>query len=193
MVLSATLLTQRFEAALIYAHRLHATQLRADGKTPYIAHLMSVAALVLESGGDEDEAIAALLHDAIEDQGGESVRQAIQAQFGDRVTQIVEGCTEVMRYPDQSWHERKLGYLEQLHPAPLSVQRVVIADKLHNARSLLASLHQEGDRAWQRFRVGRSETLWFYQALRDLFQAWTSDESMNYWIKAYGEVVGELE
>ena len=182
------ILTQRFEAALVYACRLHATQLRADGKTPYIAHLMSVAALVLESGGDEDEAIAALLHDAIEDQGGERIRQEIQQQFGDLVTQIVEGCTEIVQ-PRLSWRDRKEQYLKQLRHASPSIRRVVLADKLHNVRSLLASLREEGAEVWHRFNSGQTETLWFYRAVWDVLRK----EEKNYWIQAYGQVLGELE
>jgi (p)ppGpp synthase/HD superfamily hydrolase len=182
-------LTQRFENALVYAYRLHATQLRADGQTPYIAHLMSVAALVLEIGGDEDEAIAALLHDAIEDQGGEKTRQRIQQEFGDRVTQIVEGCTEMLQQPPLSWRNRKLQYLEQLRYASSSVQRVVLADKLHNLRSLLASFQQDGAIVWSRFNRGQAETLWFYRAVWNILRA--GEE--NYWIQLYGQVLGELE
>lgn len=186
-------LTEKFEAALLYAYRLHANQLRADGKTPYIAHLMSVAALVLESGGDEDETIAALLHDAIEDQGRERTRQAIQHQFGDRVTQIVSGCTEPAPSLPLMWRDRKMQYLEQLRYAPLSVKRVVVADKLHNLRSLLASLHQEGPGVWEWFHSGQAETLWFYQALWNLFQGWEPGWEGNYWIKAYRQALVELE
>lgn len=182
-------LTQRFEKAFIYAHRLHATQLRADGKTPYIAHLMSVAALVLEMGGDEDEAIAALLHDAIEDQGGEKTRQRIQQEFGDRVTQIVEGCTEIIQPSPLSWRDRKLQYLEQVRYASPSVQRVVLADKLHNVRSLLATFHEEGAAVWHRFNVGKTETIWFYRAVWDVLRV--GEE--NYWIHLYNQVLGELE
>ncbi|XHX78432.1 MAG: HD domain-containing protein [Stenomitos frigidus ULC029] len=191
--MSPIFLTPQFEAALIYVCRLHATQLRADGKTPYIAHLMSVAALVMESGGDEDEAIAALLHDAIEDQGGDRTRQELQHLFGDRITQIVVGCTELPPQQALSWHERKRQYLERLRHAPLSVQRVVMADKLHNVRSLLASLHQDGFSVWERFYGGKAETLWFYQALWDIFQTWGHAWQECYWLQAYGQVLEELE
>lgn len=183
------ILTQRFENACIYAHRLHSTQLRADGKTPYIAHLMSVAALVLEMGGDEDEAIAALLHDAIEDQGGEQVRQCIQQEFGDRVTQIVKDCTEMVHHPPLSWRDRKLQYLEQLCHASPSVRRVVLADKLHNVRSLIVSLHKEGANVWHHFNSGQAETLWFYRSVWTVLQG----GEQSYWIQLYGQVLEELE
>lgn len=168
-------LTDRFETALVYASRLHARQYRKNRQVPYIAHLLSVAALVLEDGGDEDEAIAALLHDAIEDQGGAKTREAIRAQFGDRVTAIVDGCTESDTIPKPSWQERKQRYLQQIQQASASVRRVSLADKLHNARSLLTSLQQEGEVVWSRFHGGREKTLWFYHALLQIYQATGSD------------------
>lgn len=170
-----TQLTQRFEQALIYANHLHASQYRKDERVPYIAHLLSVAALVLEQGGNEDEAISALLHDAVEDQGGETTRAEIQQRFGDRVTAIVDGCTESHTIPKPSWKDRKMGYLQQLQHASAAVRRVSLADKLHNARSLLASLHQEGTSIWNRFNGGREGMLWFYQSLNQIYQTTDSD------------------
>lgn len=166
-----TQLTSRFEQALVYATRLHRHQYRKDDRTPYIAHLLSVSAIVLEQGGTEDEAIAALLHDAIEDQGGSKTREAIRRQFGDRVTAIVNGCTETDVTPKLSWQVRKMAYLKGLQQAPPDVRRVSLADKLHNARSLLASLHQEGEAVWQRFKGGKEGVLWFYQSLNEIYQA----------------------
>jgi (p)ppGpp synthase/HD superfamily hydrolase len=166
-----TQLTFRFEQALVYATCLHHHQYRKDDRTPYIAHLLSVSAIVLEQGGDEDEAIAALLHDAVEDQGGEPTRQAIQQQFGDRVSAIVEGCTEPMPTPRLPWQVRKQRYLEQIQQAPVSVLRVSLADKLHNARSLLAALHQEGEVIWSRFNASKAEKLAFYRALNQIYPA----------------------
>jgi (p)ppGpp synthase/HD superfamily hydrolase len=116
MQATESLLSQRFESALVYAFRLHACQLRKDGKTPYISHLLSVTALVLENNGDEDEAIAALLHDAVEDQGGQPTAQYIRQQFGDRVIAIVEGCSEPTRTV-QTWKQRKQAYLDHLQQA----------------------------------------------------------------------------
>ena len=161
-------LSDRFEAAFIYAFRLHRMQLRKGTQIPYIAHLLSVAALVLEDGGTEDEAIAALLHDAIEDQGGAITRHEIHQRFGDQVSAIVEGCTESDRQPKPPWRERKLASLNALTSASASVQRVALADKLHNARSTLIEYRQCGDRVWQKFRAGREEILWFYQQFIDI-------------------------
>jgi (p)ppGpp synthase/HD superfamily hydrolase len=170
-----TQLTQRFEQALVYATQLHTRQYRKDERVPYLAHLLSVAALVLEQGGDEDEAIAALLHDAVEDQGGKKTRAEIQQRFGDRVTAIVDGCTELSTLPKPSWKDRKMTYLHQLQHASAAVRRVSLADKLHNARSLLALLHQEGTPIWTRFNGGREGTLWYYQSLNQIYQTTSSD------------------
>lgn len=157
-------LTERFEQALVYATRLHAQQVRKGSGVPYISHLLSVAALVLENGGDEDEAIAALLHDAIEDQGGVPTREAIRQQFGERVTQIIDGCTESDTVPKPPWRDRKQRMIEYLRYASAEVRRVAIADKLHNARSTLAEYRREGEAVWQRFKGGKEGTLWFYRA-----------------------------
>ena len=162
-------LSDRFEEALIYATRLHARQVRKGTNIPYISHLLSVAALVLEDGGSEDEAIAALLHDAIEDQGGEATRAEILARFGDRVVAIVDGCTEAISSPRKPWRERKLQYLEKIRGNSLAVQRVSLADKLHNARSIVADWHRVGDRVWDRFSAKREGTLWFYRSVVDIY------------------------
>lgn len=173
--MNAITLTAKFEAALVYATRLHANQTRKISGVPYIAHLMSVAALVLEAGGNEDEAIAALLHDAIEDQGGQPTREEIHRQFGDIVVAIVDGCTESDITPKPPWQERKTRYLEQIRHASPSVRLVSLADKLHNARSLLAEWQQQGDIIWSAFNSSREKTLWFYQSLVQVYQHTGSD------------------
>jgi len=158
-------LSHKFEEALVYATKLHAQQVRKTSNTPYVSHLLSVAALVLEDGGSEVEAIAALLHDAIEDQGGDKTRQEIYRQFGTEVGDIVEGCTESDIIPKPPWRERKLAAIEKLRSASASVRRVVLADKLHNARSLLTDLHRYGISVWDSFKGGKDGTLWFYRSL----------------------------
>lgn len=160
-----TQLTSRFEEALTYATRLHSEQTRKGSSTPYISHLLSVAALVLEDGGNEDEAIAALLHDALEDQGGAKTRQAILEKFGAKVVTIVDGCTESEILPKPPWRERKLAALEHLRLASPQVRRVILADKLHNARSILMDLDRQGETVWNRFKGGKEGTLWFYNAI----------------------------
>ncbi len=159
------LLSDRFEEALIYATQLHAYQVRKGSSVPYISHLMSVAALVLEDGGDEEQAIAALLHDAIEDRGGDKTRQEILAKFGKNVATIVEGCTESDLVPKPPWRDRKLASINKLRHATLEIRRVMLADKLHNARSILADWHRYGDDVWHRFKGGKQGTLWYYNSI----------------------------
>jgi len=163
-------LSTRFEAALVYATRLHNYQIRKGSGIPYLSHLLSVAALVLEDGGDEDEAIAALLHDAIEDQGGEKTRAEIRQRFGERVVNIVDGCTEDKTLPSLSWKERKLKYLEKIRLASPEVRRVSLADKLHNLRSIVADWERVGETVWLRFTAGKEGTLWFYRSFLEIVQ-----------------------
>jgi (p)ppGpp synthase/HD superfamily hydrolase len=156
-------LSSRFEGALTFAAQLHATQCRKGTAIPYLAHLLGVASLVLAHGGDEDEAIAALLHDAIEDQGGTKTRDIIHQRFGERVTAIVEGCTDTDVFPKPPWRDRKTRYLSHLRSASLSVRLVVAADKLDNARAIVADYRRHGPEIWARFNAGHQEQLWFYR------------------------------
>lgn len=172
-------LTSRFEQALIYATQLHANQVRKCGNIPYISHLLSVTALILEDGGDEEEAIAGLLHDAVEDRGGIKTREAILRQFGERVVRIVDGCTEPYLEPKPPWRDRKLQYIEQMRHASSSVLRVSMADKLHNARSILADWHREGDTVWDKFNGGKEGTLWFYRSLLEIYEKATDSFLME--------------
>ena len=155
----------RFEEALVYATQLHAAQRRKGSDIPYVAHLLAVAALVLEDGGGEDEAIAGLLHDAVEDQGGAPTRAEIRRRFGDRVTAIVDGCTDADTVPKPPWRARKERYVAHVKEAPADVRRVSAADKLHNARAILADYRAQGEALWSRFKGGREGTLWYYRAL----------------------------
>jgi len=182
-------LSTRFDAALVYATQLHANQVRKGSGVPYISHLLSVAALVLEDGGDEDEAIAALLHDAIEDQGGVKTREEIRQRFGERVVRIVDGCTEDQTLPKPSWKERKLNYLEKIHLAPPEVRRVALADKLHNARSIVADLEREGEKVWHKFKGGKEGTLWFYRNFLEIYQ----QNGSNFWLQELVRLIARLE
>jgi GTP pyrophosphokinase len=159
--------TDRFEQALVYAARLHRGQRRKGAGVPYVSHLLAVAALVLEHGGDEEEAIAALLHDTIEDVGGEAVVQEIRDRFGPRVLAIVEGCSDSDQVPKPPWRERKRAYIERLAGATPSVRLVCAADKLHNSRAVLEDYRRIGEELWTRFRGGREGTLWYYRAVTD--------------------------
>ena len=158
-------LSERFADALVYATGLHAGQVRKGSGVPYIAHLLAVTALVLEYGGDEDTAIAALLHDAVEDQGGAATRAAIAARFGEPVAAIVDGCSDTDVVPKPPWRARKEAYIAHVAGAPPAVLLVSASDKLHNARSLLADYRQVGEVLWDRFTGSRAGTLWYYRAL----------------------------
>jgi (p)ppGpp synthase/HD superfamily hydrolase len=155
----------RFQAALCYTAALHAEQRRKFAGEPYVAHLLAVAAMVMEHGGDEDEAIAALLHDAVEDQGGAATREEIARRFGEHVAQIVDGCTDTAESPKPPWRERKEAFIARLGHATPSVRLVVAADKLHNARAILREHRRLGQSLWSHFRSGREGTLWYYRTV----------------------------
>ena len=163
-------LTERFGQALLYAFQLHNQQRRKGNLTPYIAHLLGVCSLVLEDGGDEDEAIAALLHDAAEDQGGKATLEQMRSRFGERVASIVDGCTDTYETPKPPWRQRKDDYLTHLRTASPSILRVSLADKLHNARTILVDLRDQGGQVWQRFNGGKAGSLCYYRSLAQIFQ-----------------------
>jgi (p)ppGpp synthase/HD superfamily hydrolase len=159
------LLTERFSQALRWASELHARQVRKGTAVPYVAHLLSVSALVLEDGGTEDEAIAALLHDAIEDQGvsADDIRQ----RFGQAVADIVLACSDTDVMPKPPWRERKERYIEHLKSANAASIRVSLADKLHNARSIILDYQLAGPAVWDRFKASRADSLWYYRAVAE--------------------------
>jgi len=163
------LLSDRFQAALNMAFTLHQNQSRKGLQEPYFAHLMSVSALVLENGGSENQAIAALLHDAIEDQPEYISLEEIKTEFGEEVAEIVDGCTDSYTKPKADWDLRKTSYLEKLKTNPNTILLVSLADKVHNARSILRDLQEEGDQVWERFKGKKTGTLWYYQSLANIF------------------------
>lgn len=171
-------LTKRFEHALVYSFQLHKNQRRKATGVPYFSHIMGTTALVIESGGDEDAAIAALLHDAVEDQGGLAVLEEIRKLFGERVAMIVDGCSDAYENPKPPWRERKESYLVKLAKADVDTRRVSLADKLHNARCLLKALQLVGEETWGRFNGGKQGTLWYYQSLVHIFHK-TGDDAMT--------------
>jgi GTP pyrophosphokinase len=159
----------RFLRAFVFAANKHAGQMRKASTIPYVAHLMGVASLVLEAGGDEDLAIAALLHDVVEDCGGAPMLKEVRRGYGSRVAKIVEGCTDADTYPKAPWRERKEKYLRHLKTADADTRLVSAADKLNNVRSILSDYRAIGESVWSRFRGGREGTLWYYRTLRDEF------------------------
>jgi len=160
----------RLQRAFQYAAEKHDGQTRKQSAVPYLSHLMAVASLVLEAGGDEDMAIAALLHDVVEDCGGMPRLREIRKQFGARVAKIVEGCTDSFGVPRPEWIERKKGYLREVKHANAETRLVSASDKLHNVRTILTDYRQHGESIWSRFNGKKEGTLWYYRALSDEYQ-----------------------
>ena len=166
-------LSPRFEAALVRATQLHAGQMRKGTKEqkrngteiPYVSHLLGVSSLVLELGGTEDQAIAGLLHDTVEDQGGLKTLERIKDHFGSGVADIVDHCTDAYEEPKPEWRPRKEKYIAEIANMPLEAKLVSCADKLHNARAILSDLREVGDDLWSRFTGKKDGTLWHYQSL----------------------------
>jgi (p)ppGpp synthase/HD superfamily hydrolase len=163
-------LSRQFEKALTYATRIHGGQLRKKTRIPYIAHILGVAAIAMEYGANETEAIAALLHDAVEDCGGAKRLRDIERKFGTAVARIVEGCTDTDQTPKPPWLERKKAYLTHVRHAPMPTKLVSASDKLHNVRAILMDYRQEGERLWSRFNGGKQGALWYYRALVNAFR-----------------------
>lgn len=179
----------RFDQAFLFASELHRSQLRKGTSIPYISHLLSVTALVLEDGGSEDEAIAALLHDAVEDQGGQATLAEIRQRFGEQIAGWVMELSDTDAIPKPPWQARKEEYLEHLAQAGPEVLRISLADKLHNARSILDDVRQEGSQSLERFKGGKAGTLWYYRRLVEIFQARLASPRAA----ELERVVGELE
>ena len=166
------MLTDKFLKAVSVANYAHYDQTRKGTTIPYIAHPLAVASLAIEFGANEDQAIAALLHDAIED-GGAEYEQVILENFGESVLAMVQGCTDGV--PDANgekadWWDRKSAYLDHLEKAADDVLLVSGADKLHNARAIVIDLREVGPAVFDRFKVGMKGTLWYYRNLADIFK-----------------------
>jgi (p)ppGpp synthase/HD superfamily hydrolase len=158
-------LSRQFEKAVVYATRIHGGQLRKKTRIPYIAHILGVAAIAMEYGANETEAIAALLHDAVEDCGGAKRLRDIDQKFGKDVARIVEGCTDTDQKPKPPWLKRKKAYLAHVRHASMPTKLVSASDKLHNVRAILMEYRKEGERLWSRFNGGKQGALWYYRAL----------------------------
>jgi GTP pyrophosphokinase len=159
----------RFTRALELAYELHAEQKRKGSGVPYFGHLLGVTSIVVETGASEDEAIAALLHDAAEDQGGRETLERIRTEFGDEIATIVESCSDSFGAPKPPWRERKQAYLDHLEEAGDSALRVSLADKLHNARQIVVDYRDAGEALWERFNAERDAVLAYYRALAAIF------------------------
>lgn len=160
----------RLQKAFCYAAEKHAGQTRKQSAIPYVSHLMAVTALVLEGGGDEEMAMAALLHDVVEDCGGMPTLLEVRRMFGKRVAHMVEGCTDSFTDPKLPWIVRKAEYLKRLRHEDAETRLVSASDKLHNVRTVIADYRTDGESIWKRFSGGRDGTLWYYRALNAEFQ-----------------------
>ena len=180
--------SERFARALAYAERLHAWQRRKATNKPYIGHLMSVTSIVIAYGGDEEMAIAALLHDAVEDQGGEKRLHEIRKKFGKRVAHIVDGCTDSYTEPKAPWLARKQEYIARIAGEDADTRFVSAADKLSNARDILEDVRAEGDTVFERFQGKKEGTLWYYRTLVTEFRR----AGGNPLVDELDRVVGEL-
>jgi (p)ppGpp synthase/HD superfamily hydrolase len=162
-------LSSKFTKALAYASRVHGGKLRKKTKIPDIGHILGVTAIALEYGANETEAIAALLHDAVEDAGGEKRLRDIQRKFGGAVAKIVDGCTDSYAEPKPPWLDRKQKYVGHVRSASASTKLVSASDKLQNVRSLLRNYREDGSKLWRRYSSGKEGALWYYRALVKAF------------------------
>jgi len=189
-------LSDRYFEAVAYACKLHIKQTRKGTNIPYASHLLGVSALVLEARGDEDQAIAALLHDAAEDCGGESRLVEIESLYGERIAGIVRGCSDSLSEdPDEKddWMKRKEAYLEHLAQADADVVLVSAADKLHNARSLWTDIQREGTETMKRFNASGARTAWYYMEIAQiLVDKQVPAEILTPYLEVVGNLVGAL-
>lgn len=163
-------LSTRFDEAFAYTHEVHRAQMRKGNDSPYIGHLLGVTSIVLDDGGSEDEAIAALLHDAAEDHGGRVRLDEIRSRFGDAVARIVEDCTDSWDTPKRPWLDRKRDYVEHAHNLSPSSLRVAAADKVHNAYAILRDLRNSGEKVWERFNAPADDVIAYYESLVRAFR-----------------------
>jgi (p)ppGpp synthase/HD superfamily hydrolase len=183
------ILSPKFEQALVYAATIHAGQTRKGTGIPFLVHLMSVASIALEHGAHEEEAIGALLHDAVEDAGGKARLEDIRARFGEKVAEIVEGCTDPQAKPKPPWRARKAAFIAHIPRAHESVRLVAAADKLHNARTILRDLRALGDAVWDRYSGGKEGMLWYYRCLVQAFKT----SGISPLVEELERVVAEIE
>src|ERR1700756_845412 len=183
-------LSEEFEEALIYATRAHGDQMRKKTAIPYIAHILGVTAITLEYGGNETEAIGALLHDTVEDCGGAERLRDIREKFGDGVAAIVDGCTDTYEMPKPPWLERKRAYIKHLKESDSSTRLVSASDKLHNTRAILAEFRRYGLEVFERFAGKKDGTLWYYRALVTAFRQHSNHADL---IDELDRVVSEIE
>lgn len=192
MAESTVTLTERLDAAFKVAREVHEGQVRKGTDIPYLSHLLGVASLILTHGGTEDEAIAALLHDAVEDGGGLPRLEQIREQFGEEIAAIVDECSDTYEEPKPEWWERKKKYIAGVAGASRSAQLVSACDKLHNVMSLVADLRNEGPTTMERFKKGAEGTLWYYETLLGEYEKGELPASLMAELRHYVEEMKRL-
>ncbi len=184
----------RFEEALLFAVQIHGQDVRKGSPVPYVSHLFSVCALVLEDGGDEDEAIAALLHDSLEDHPETVTRADLEHRFGSRVADLVELCSDTppdyKGGPKPPWAERKSAYVKRIGSEGYPLCRIALADKLHNTRALLMDYRRFGDAIWPRFKAGKDDQVKYHRALVEAFRGARAPDHL---VRELDSLVRELE
>lgn len=189
------MLTSRFTDAFAYALAVHGKMKRKGTEIPYMAHLMGVTSLVLQYGGTEDEAIGALLHDAVEDGEGHAQLEDIRARFGEEVARIVDGCSDSFEKPKKPWLERKEAYIKRVPGEPASAILVSVADKIHNVGAIIADYRTVGDALWARFNpeAGKTGTVWYYRSLVTAYRATSASAPHTRAVDDLDRLVSELE
>jgi (p)ppGpp synthase/HD superfamily hydrolase len=188
-----TVLSERYARAFAYAFELHREQVRKGSGIPHVTHLIAVSGLVLEYGGSEDEAIAGLLHDAMEDQGGAPTLAEIRRRFGDEVAAIVDGCSDTDVIPKPPWRKRKEAYVAHVAHASPSVRLVSAADKVHNARAIAADYRLQGKKVWSCFKGGKEGALWKYRALVGAYRSAACEPTQEALVDELERVIAEIE
>ena len=168
---TARRLGKRFRKAMAFAAKAHKKQARKGGDIPYTSHLLAVTSIVLDYGGDEDQAIAALLHDVVEDQGGAAMRAEVLEKFGERVTEMVDDCTDADETPKPPWIERKQAYIAHIQHAHVDSLLVSMADKLHNTESIVRDVRHFGPTVFDRFSAEPEQVAWYYRSLVQAFES----------------------
>jgi (p)ppGpp synthase/HD superfamily hydrolase len=186
-------LTSRFTDAFAFAFEVHREQSKKGTPVPYISHLLEVAGLVLSYGGNEDEAIAALLHDAVEDHPDIASFETIGKRFGGRVAAIVESCSDATVIPKPPWRPRKEKYIAHLRDADESVLMVAAADKLANARAVMKDYREVGEQVWDRFNAGKPDQLWYYRAVTKALAEAAGNGRARALVEELKRAVAELE
>lgn len=180
--------------AVAFAARLHASQVRKGTSIPYVSHLLAVAALVMEAGGNRDEILGGLLHDTAEDAGGHVTLGEVASRFGSVVAGIVRENSDSLTTTEEEkapWHDRKRAYLAAIAHKSVSARLVSVCDKLHNARSLRQDQEEKGDAHWSRFNASKTDTIWYYRSLVEAFAAVQADDPRL--VRPVRELAGEVE